>query len=420
MMGRSAAVTLKVIRNGKDVREFAYDAADVFILGRSSECHLSVPDDPYLSANHFLIEVAPPQCYLRDLGSRNGTFVNGARCGSRRPGETAEDAASRAERVALKDGDVVFAGTMEVRVSIAPPAAAQEPPSPPVKEDLRVPLKKIGDYEILEELGRGSMGLVYLVRRAGARDLAALKVMSVVDSHLSKNQRECFQREVEATKALRHPNIVAFYGSGCSGDDLYFSMEYCGGGSLSSLMKKNGGRLPLEQGAPLMLQVMEALEYAHGLNIVHRDIKPDNILLAGSGASLSAKISDFGLAKNFVLAGLSGISTPDSGGGTLAYMPKEQLLNFMYTKPVSDVFSAGATFYVMLSGRYVYDFETVPDPFRVVLEGRTVPLRARGVKLPEGLMEVIDRAAAVEPAARFQSASEMRLALAEALRGAAG
>ncbi|HAH07651.1 MAG TPA: serine/threonine protein kinase [Elusimicrobia bacterium] len=406
----AAALVLEVLCGGKPLRSFSFAAADVFILGRSGECHCSLPDDPYLSASHFLIEIAPPRCFLRDLGSRNGTFVNGARCGSRRPDETAEEAAKRAETVELKDGDSVLAGTAEVRVHLSPP----EPPEPPPPARPTPGSRRIGEYELAGELGRGSMGLVYLARRPEDGKPAALKVMSVMDSHLSRKQRECFQREVESTKSLRHPNVVAFYGSGCSGDDLWFAMEYCDGGSLSALMKRCGGRLPLEQAAPLMLQVLSGLEYAHQLNIVHRDLKPDNILLVRRAGGFDAKISDFGLAKNFLQAGLSGISTPDSGGGTLGFMPKEQLLNFMYAKPASDVFSVGATFYTLLTGSYVYDFEG-GDPFRAVLEGRTVALSRRGPGLPERLAAVLDQAVAVEPERRFPSAAEMRRALAEAL-----
>ncbi|MBI5242217.1 MAG: protein kinase [Elusimicrobia bacterium] len=406
-----ARVTLKLLRDSKPLKEYAFDAPDVFIVGRSRECHCPIPDDAYLSLNHFLIEVAPPQCFLRDLGSRNGTYVNGVRCGGRGQGESPKQAAERAERIALKDGDAIFAGNVEIHVSISSPAGPAHAPQPQGEK----PLFTLPGYEIVRELGRGSMGVVYLARRTAYRRVVALKILSASESRLSAKQREIFQREVDATKVLQHPNIVAFYGSGCSGDDLFFAMEYCDGGSLSALLNRSGGRLGLEVAKPLMLQVLDGLEYAHSKGIVHRDIKPDNILLSGVGESLAAKISDFGLAKNFMLAGLSGISNPDSGGGTLAYMPKEQLLNFMYTKPVSDVFSVGAAFYAMLTGRFVYDFEALSDPFQAVLEGRVMPIAKRGALLPQGLMDVIDKAVSVEAQMRYPSAGEMKRALTEAL-----
>jgi eukaryotic-like serine/threonine-protein kinase len=404
-------VSLKVFCDKKLMKEFSFSTPAVFILGRSPQCHCSFPDDPYLSSNHFLLEIAPPQCSLRDLGSRNGTFVNGVRFGMRRQGESPKEAAQRAQRIALKTGDTILAGTVEVSVSID---SAVSTPPPRQEGPGEGPGLKVPGYEIIRELGRGSMGVVYLARSARYRRVLALKILWVSDKALSAQEKESFQREVDAAKVLRHPNIVSFYGGGSFGPDIYFAMEYCDGGSLAALMEKSGGRLSLEVARPIMLQVLDGLEYAHARNLVHRDIKPENILLKGGGPAATAKISDFGLAKNFMLAGLSGISNPDTGAGTPGYMSKEQLLNFMFTKPVSDVFSVGATFYALLTGRYVYDFEAVEDSLQAVLEGRVVPIAERGVPLPRKLMEVIDRAVSVDPEKRYPTAAQMKKALAEA------
>jgi len=405
-------VSLKILCDKKVMKEFSFAAPTVFILGRSPQCHCSFPDDPYLSSNHFLLEIAPSQCFLRDLGSRNGTFVNGVRFGMRQAGESPKQAAQRAQRVVLKNGDTILAGTVEVRVSMdaasaRPPALQRAPADAPA---LHVP-----GYEIVRELGRGSMGVVYLARSARYRRLLALKMIWAFGNAFSEQEKESFRREADAAKVLRHPNIVSFYGGGGFGPDIYFAMEYCDGGSLAAMMEKGGGRLELEQARPIMLQVLEGLEYAHARNFVHRDIKPENILLKGTGQAAAAKISDFGLAKNFTLAGLSGISNPDTGAGTPGFMSKEQLLNFMYTKPVSDVFSVGATFYAMLTGRYVYDFEGVEDSLQAILDGRVVPIARRGVPLSQKLMDVIDRAVSVDARERYPSAAEMKRALSEAL-----
>jgi serine/threonine-protein kinase len=165
----------------------------------------------------------------------------------------------------------------------------------------------------------------------------------------------------------------------------------------------------------IISQVLDGLGYAHEKGIVHRDLKPSNILLVRMGSNLTALIADFGLAKNFQRAGLSGMTMSGACSGTLPFMPPEQVVNFRDVKPVADIFSAGATLYVMLTGQCVYDFKEGEDQVRALLEKRIVPIRKRRVKLPEKLMDVVDRATQAEPEKRFQSVKEMKAALKKAM-----
>ena len=164
---------------------------------------------------------------------------------------------------------------------------------------------------------------------------------------------------------------------------------------------------PVSKAMPIMLKALEGLAYAHGKGVVHRDLKPSNILLSGTPACPVAKIADLGLAKNFEKAGFSGNTVTGAYAGTPIYMPKEQLTNFKYVKPVSDVWSLGATFYDMLTGQTPRDFPKGCDPMEIILRGEIIPISRRDLGVPSGLAAVIDKAIQASPKDRYADASEM-------------
>jgi serine/threonine protein kinase len=172
------------------------------------------------------------------------------------------------------------------------------------------------------------------------------------------------------------------------------------------------GPLAAEPAVALALQALEGLAYAHGEGFVHRDIKPDNLLIGPDGV---AKLADFGLAKSFEQAGLSGMTATGATSGTLAFMPREQITGFRRLQPVSDVWSLGATLYYMLSGQTTRDFDGGKDPLAVVLEGRIIPLRERDPRLPAALAAAVDRAIADDPLHRHPTALDLRDALRAAM-----
>ena len=122
-------------------------------------------------------------------------------------------------------------------------------------------------------------------------------------------------------------------------------MEYCAGRSLDTLMAAHRGRLSLALAGPIILQTLEGLAFAHEQGIVHRDLKPQNILLSSATQPILAKIADVGLAKHFAKAGFSGLTLTGTYAGTPLFLPREQIINFKYAKPVSDIWSVGATIY---------------------------------------------------------------------------
>jgi len=447
-MLNKATIRLTIEQGPMKGKVFDFEEHDTFVFGRMPDCHCHLPDDPCVSRHHFLIEVNPPDCCLSDLGSLNGTHINGKKHGGRKPDEMPQEAARRAQVVNLKDGDIIRTGDTVFRVSVFVPCAkcgkaldAQDraeagPGAPKCRACRKTPKDKqsellagilagarkadkqkagIPGYRIEKKLGEGGMGQVYLAHSEKLNRQVALKTMLPGRSAIDEAAVKRFLREVATCAALKHPNIVAFLDQGYSNGVFYFAMEYCKDGSVHDLLTRSKGPLPLAISVGIISQVLDGLGYAHEKGIVHRDLKPSNILLVRMGSNLTALIADFGLAKNFQRAGLSGMTMSGACSGTLPFMPPEQVVNFRDVNPVADIFSAGATLYVMLTGQCVYDFKEGEDQVRALLEKRIVPIRKRRVKLPEKLMDVVDRATQAEPEKRFQSVKEMKAAVKKAM-----
>ncbi len=279
------------------------------------------------------------------------------------------------------------------------------------KRDVRIGKAEIPGYRVREMLGPGGMGAVYRALRENDGTEVALKIM-LSKVPVYEDARGVFLREIEVTRSLRHPNIVALYEYGAVGSGFYFVMEYCPGGNVETLMKDRGGVLTVDEAMPIMLQVLDGLAFAHERGFVHRDLNPKNVLLTAKVGGF-AKISDMGLAKNFQKAGFSGLTVTGITVGSPPLIPREQLLNFKYVKPVSDIWSIGAVLYHMLTGKIPYETKEGQSPIDVVFEGRIIPIRDRRVKLPRKLSRVVDKALAVKPEDRFETAWELRDALLE-------
>jgi serine/threonine protein kinase len=398
-------------------QRFDFAAHDTFLFGRAPDCHARLdPSDVSASRHHFLLEVNPPEARLRDLGSLNGTHVNGVRHGGRRPDETPEEAATRrGAEVDLFDGDEVRVGATVCRVSVsspagAPPRGGRSSSAAPGADEASLPRgATVGPYAVESLLGQGGMGAVYLAHRRDvpAEGPVALKVMlprTVVD----EAAQEIFLREIEVTRALRHPHIVSLLDFGRHEGRFFFALEYCPGGSAEALRRRHGGRVPLPAALRLATDALEGLAAAHEQGFVHRDLKPDNVLLGDDGR---ARLADFGLAKSFQQAGLSGLTATGAVGGTFQFMPREQLTSYRQVRPVSDVWSMAATVYFLLTGQYPRDFEAGRDPLAVILHGGVVPIARRDPALPADLAAVLDRALEDDPARRFADAGELVRAL---------
>jgi eukaryotic-like serine/threonine-protein kinase len=269
-----------------------------------------------------------------------------------------------------------------------------------------------GRYEILTELGRGAMGIVYKAHDPKINRLVAIKTITLHgrDSAEERDYRARFFREAEAAGRLSHPRIVIIFDVAEDPDTLtpYIVMEYVPGHSLEEELSTGNGRLPLDAALQLTEELAEALDYAHAQGIVHRDVKPSNIMVAEDGHS---KIADFGIAKLNALD----LAQTQRTAGTPAYMSPEQLRG----DPVdgrSDLFSLGVILYRLLTGHRPFQGNSTRTiSFKVVNRD---PLRATAFnsELPPELDHVIARAIAKNPSQRYQTGMEMALDLQD-LRG---
>jgi pSer/pThr/pTyr-binding forkhead associated (FHA) protein len=407
-----ARVRLEVVAGPIAGRQFVFDAHDTLLFGRSSECHARLSEkDGKTSRHHFLLEVNPPVARLRDLGSLNGTWVNSTRYGGRGALTPEEAAQQRWPEVDLADGDSIRVGATVFAVRIEGDAHLETGPLEDLlrKGPAHLPPASVGGFDVGSLLGRGGMGAVYKARRRSDGALVALKLMRpevVVD----EQARVIFLREIAVTAQLRHPNVVELLDHGVLGDTFYFALEYCAGGNLAAALLAREQPLPVETAVRLTASLLDGLSAAHERGFVHRDIKPENVLLTDSEMT-GVKLADFGLAKSFEQAGLSGLTATGAVGGTLYFMPREQITHFRLLRPASDVWSMGATLYHMLTFSYPRDFAPGTDPLQVILNGGTVPLRAREPSLPQALAEVVDRAVDDDLSRRYATAAEFREAL---------
>lgn len=291
-------------------------------------------------------------------------------------------------------------------------------------------LLAIDGYEVVKELGRGGMGAVYLAKHKKTKAPVAIKVM-LPQVALSQDAKEKFVREMKNIEALKHRNVVESKESGCCNGTFFITMEFCDSGSADGLMEKAGGKLSVKEASEIILQSLDGLEYAHnatipcvrladgkittGKGLVHRDLKPHNIFLHGTGKNRIAKIGDYGLAKSFDNAGLSGQTRTGTAAGTPVFMPRQQVRNFKYSKPDVDVWAMAASLYYMITGRFPRDFARGKDPWSAVLSTDAVPIRQRDSSIPKRLADVIDYVLVDKPEIRVKSAAEFKKLLQEAL-----
>ena len=266
-------------------------------------------------------------------------------------------------------------------------------------------------YRILSELGEGGMGKVFLGERVSDNYKVALKTI-IPDAAMTQKTINMFLREISIDMQLDHPNIVKFVEAGDAGGMLWLAMEYIKGVDLWRMVSEEG-TLSIIRSTTIIIQVLDALNYSHEQNFIHRDIKPQNILVKKEGNRFTAKITDFGLAKNYSQIGQSKMTLSGDTGGTVQFMPPEQMLDFKYVKPAGDIYSAGAVFYYMLTGgKLVYkDFYSGKDPILVILEANLTPISDWNSKIPLILWKIIKKSLLNSPENRYRTASEFAMAL---------
>jgi eukaryotic-like serine/threonine-protein kinase len=223
--------------------------------------------------------------------------------------------------------------------------------------------------------------------------------------------KDRFLAEARHTKMLKHPNLVTLKDFCFSDGIFFFTMEFCDRGSIINLMQKRGGKLSIREATDIIIQVLDGLHYAHTeKGLVHRDIKPGNIFLTVDDGKLVAKLGDYGLAKAFDFAGLSGQTATGTKMGTPSFMSRQQALDFKYVQPDVDVWAIAASLYYMLTAAYPREL-TLLDPMLAILKAKPVPIRERDASIPKPLADLIDLALRDNPDLHFTSAIEFKNAL---------
>ncbi len=439
-------VILDVLHGPRKGRTFVFDSHDTFIVGRSRSVHCPIPEDTALSRDHFLIEINPPRCELRDLDSTNGTFVNERRVQRSRLGSGDQIVAGqsvfrvRVDGVPTHVGEVRSPTGSRIDTSLAfdgmPITCAGcgvlAPPDLDVASDsgeeiagailwwcelcraqVAATPQPVPHYTTLRELGRGAMGVVYQARHNQTGRMVALKLI-VPELGAARTAIERFMVEMSVMKQLKHPHIVEFLEQGSTRGQLWFAMEHVAGTNLEALANANKGNYPIPQACRMACQLLRGLEQAHNMGFVHRDIKPENILIGRTTEALVAKISDFGLAKSYSGMGLAKLTFSGEMRGTIPFMPPEQMLNFKTVLPSGDLYASAATLYYLITGQFIYDQVSLGgDLIRALLDESPVPIQQRRPDVPDNLAAVLTKCLSREAEDRYPTAHALRQALRE-------
>ena len=421
--------------------------------------------DQYFSRNHFLVEVNPPLCRLLDLNSTNGTLVNGTQVMSieLHDGDTIEagdttlrvsfvstgaqaatpvsvsdsvpvakprsapqvvsdrtivprnrtcstpgtpDVEPVAPRHLKQDGELSATLVPEARpvACVVSPVVAPAPKVSLTTEDrakIAAQPQPFAGYEIIEELGRGGMGVVYRARAKSDGSLVALKVVLPAIAS-SPDDLARFVREASIVKELSHPHIVPFRDLGHTDGQLFFVMDLVPGIDGQAVLRQHDGPLPVARAINIVCQLLEALSAAHRKGYVHRDVKPSNLLIEARPDGDFVWLADFGLARAYQASKLSGLTMTGNIGGTLPYMAPEQITHYRDVTPAADQYSAAATLYHLLTKRHPYDFpKEVARQLLMILQEPPRPIQQHRAELSNKLAAVIHKALARSPAERF-------------------
>ncbi len=260
--------------------------------------------------------------------------------------------------------------------------------------------REFGDFELLGEIARGGMGVVYKARQLSLNRVVALK-MIIAGELAQPSDVERFHTEAQAAAGLHHPNIVSIYDVGQHQGRHYLSMEYVQGESLAQLARHSP--LSAKRAARYVKQTAEAVHYAHQHGILHRDLKPSNVLI---DALDQARVMDFGLAKR--VEGDGGLTATGQALGTPPYMPPEQVsAKRNRIGPASDVYGLGATLYELLTGRPPFRGETPWDTLCQVCETAPVPPRLLNPQTPRDLEKICLKCLEKDPQHRYPSAQAL-------------
>lgn len=267
----------------------------------------------------------------------------------------------------------------------------------------------VGGYRVIDIAGSGGMGAVYKIEHAITRRIEAMKLLPPGSCDDPEQVRR-FEREIQVQARLHHPNIVALYNAVRDGNSIGLVMEFVEGESLQRMLE--AGPLSVETAVDFTSQVLRALAYAHDAGVIHRDVAPANIIIT---PDLMAKLTDFGLARGATDLRLSTSGAPL---GSPWYMSPEQVRGIGALDARTDLYAMGAVLHEMLTGGKLFEVEGAFAVMRAHVEAEPALPSSRNPKVPAALDGIVRKAVAKDPAMRYQSADEFRLALQNAVAGA--
>lgn len=350
------------------------------VFGRDARNEIAVTDH-LCSRRHFEVTASADKFVIEDLGSSNGTYVND----------------QRTPNAVLEHGDCIQAGETQLTFLVETGEGARG-----------LVGKTVGGYRILERIGRGGMGTVYKANQTSLNRTVALKILSpkiAKDPSFVKK----FHKEAQAAGRLNHPNIVQVYDVGSESGLHFYSMEYIENGSVQDLATREGQVDP-ELALAIIIDAARGLEYAEKKGLVHRDIKPDNLMVNAEGV---VKIADLGLARD---AGHTARETDAAAGqhheddegifGTPHFIAPEQARG-LDVDTRSDMYSLGASFYRLVTGETPFKGDSVREIVSKQINEDPTPVREKNREVPSSIAQVIEKMMRKDPDERHQSATAL-------------
>jgi len=404
---------IKVTAGPDRGRELEFPSDRKIVIGREPRNDLQLTDSE-VSRVHCEIAHENDGFWITDLKSRNGVKIAGRRVDRAKLGDstTFEVGLTQIEFEAILerpgvDEDRFHKPSVGVRKRPPRPAgeeAEEEATTSAPERGDPFAGRKIGDFKLVAPLGGGDSTYVYKAIQFSKNRLVAIKILPP-EMAINKSVMKRFVRGAKSGSQLRHPNIVRILGGGLSDGLYYVWMEYVDGQSLRTLMRlAKSGRVALRSALDIVSQIGEALMLAHEKRIVHRNVKPGNILVGKDGI---VKLADLGLAKTMEDEGASDITDPGTILGTLNYMSPEQIQDAGVVDHRSDIYSLGATLYAMLTGVEPFAAPTTLDTIIRIQKEPVEPPQKHDPKLPEQVCSIIMRAMAKLPEDRYQTPQGM-------------
>ena len=376
---------------------------DLLVVGRVPRgSGLKIAGDAAISRNHCVLEFTGAACHLSDLGSRNGTFVNG----------------ERVTEASVGPGDRVRIGRTVLAIEALGPAGSPPLAPPPAPAPARAEVARFEPegYEVVTKLCERRLGTVYLARdkRTGRRVSIQTHRPTLA---LSPDAVARFLREALPGARLEHPHATRLLGSGFAGGTFHFVSELVEGPDLETHLRERGSPLEIPVALEIADQVLDALGAAHARGLVHGDVTPANVLLAELPPEPRVKLAELGLARHFESSGLARLTGSGGRQALSRFLSPEQVEDPRRVGPRADLYSLAATLFFALTLETPLLFSTSEVPILTILEGKPRPLRSLRPDAGRSLEATIARCLAKSPDERLASARELREALGGARRG---